>query len=258
MRLFNLVLLVFLFNIQIYLAQNRDNAEFTVWIKNNPDQKEICIYYKSIGVHWDNSGNITSSYSGGVSDCPIHPTDVRRDFYYITSYTDPLFGRGLYFFEVQDESNYPLQQLYIDWRTTEIPPPNGGSPDIDFDYDVKNNSFKFDDKFILNMSYFGAWDLKDNMNCTTTGLSQFWQNCLVMVNKNNHPYLIWGAHPTITANSYKLYRSVTNNYNGKYVLIATTNSNTFDYVDNNTSYTSANPVYYYVKAYMGHTQEGLT
>jgi len=69
-----------------------------------------------------------------------------------------------------------------------------------------------------------------------------------MVNKNNHPFLIWGSYSNITANSYKVYRSVNG---GKYVLIATTNSSTFDYVDQNTAYSSANPVYYYVKAYNG-------
>ncbi|MCX6148919.1 MAG: T9SS type A sorting domain-containing protein [Ignavibacteriales bacterium] len=64
----------------------------------------------------------------------------------------------------------------------------------------------------------------------------YWANCLVLVNQNNHPALIWGPNPSFSATHFKIYRAESNGQVGNpinlnYSLIATVESNILHYTD---------------------------
>jgi hypothetical protein len=86
----------------------------------------------------------------------------------------------------------------------------------------------------------------------------FWEDCLVLVNSENKPRLIWSAHPTFTTTNYKIYRAVMsypmNPNNGTYYLIHTTADTIFSFVDNDVNLSQNDDyIYYYVKAYNSNT-----
>jgi hypothetical protein len=85
---------------------------------------------------------------------------------------------------------------------------------------------------------FRIGSLLNYSNFKTDCMNNYWSNCLVLVNSNNNPALIWGSHPTFTPISgYKIYRKVVG-YNenpdvpATWPLLSTVNSNTFSYKDN--------------------------
>ncbi len=63
--------------------------------------------------------------------------------------------------------------------------------------------------------------------------------------------LIWGKHPTFNTSTFKVYRSLSSDPNGKYKIIASIDQKDFYYQDLATDYYEDPPKYYYVKAYNG-------
>ena len=99
----------------------------------------------------------------------------------------------------------------------------------------------------------------------TDCMDNYWSNCLVLVNDNWNPHIVWGAHPTFNPISgYKIYRKVVNygqnpGQPASWPLLTTVNANTFSYKDiefriGGTSYQA----YYYVRAYYSSIQSDLT
>jgi hypothetical protein len=92
--------------------------------------------------------------------------------------------------------------------------------------------------------------------CGERDFSPFWSKGLILIQENNHPNLLWGPYnESFQATHYKIYRAVvTQPTNPKFLtfsLIATTNSSTFEFVDNDVEFGEIHThhFYYYVKAY---------
>ncbi|MFC2085309.1 T9SS type A sorting domain-containing protein [Bacteroidota bacterium] len=173
----------------------------------------------------------------------------------------PSYGFGVYKLSLQGTAN---KHVYLDFRDNNYSN-NTGLPDryevdvwVRFHYDgsYPNSYFEWrpastgsyeriDDEEIRHI-----WDIFDPDEPETSYFpSDYWSNCLIMINQYDEVGLIWGAHPTFDADSYKIYRK---DYGQKaYSLIATVVSTVFNYNDDETDYCVTNASYYYVRAYNG-------
>ncbi|MBZ0179594.1 MAG: hypothetical protein K8F36_09915 [Melioribacteraceae bacterium] len=139
-------------------------------------------------------------------------------------------------------------KFYLDMRDSHYPHIIGFNdyPGNDFfiKYDVVDEKFyhsgfnspsDFSDlnNEITENEIISIWELA-NLTKPDNSLfpSEFWQNCLVLLDYGNHPHLVWGAHPTMSpVSGYKIYRAVHSNPVNpalrNYQLAAATNSSTF-------------------------------
>ena len=188
------------------------------------------------------------------------------------------FGYGLYRANFGwNYYDFPLISFYLDYRDCDYTQYFNGNNDIWIKFNATDNSVKIDwndDNFTDNVTqvipygYYTIWDVKNksirNDVAYTFYFDQYWQRCLVLIpSSNNHPHLVWGAHPTFNATNYRIYRAVSN-YPVKpitlnYTRIATVSSSTFDYIDYAvTILPGSQYAYYYVVGWNGTTESDKT
>ncbi len=173
-----------------------------------------------------------------------------------------IYGYGLYKVTNSESSSY----FYIDYRDYRIGrddySPIAHDIDINIKYNASTNSFSYNNHDgttnyynISNGSLLLFWEIKEAGTPLTNSFPNFWSNSLVLFPSiNNNVQLAWGPHPTFNATNYKVYRAISeephNPYSLTYTLIATTNSSTYQYLDQAISLNGTGIyVYYHVKAY---------
>ena len=127
-----------------------------------------------------------------------------------------------------------------------------------------NDSYKYKPsgtstwKSIVLQDLITIWAIKDSTAIVKTDEfpSGYWESSLNLVHTGNSPstykvMLIWGKHPTFNTSTFKVYRSLSSDPNGKYKIIASIDQKDFYYQDLATDYYEDPPKYYYVKAYNG-------
>ena len=261
---------VCIFFIQFYSLPQKDRAGLSqLWlgIEGVESGEEVIHYISAKGVVWGNKQNenflITNDprvyNSSDTSIGNYYPTSLTYlaefNWIWVTGTSEARWGLGLYKIT---NSKEPLAYFYLDARDSNYGNKIGfTSPDIRFYYDM-DGFFKFaypGSSTIYIGDLVRVSDLLE-FTYTTSGLQSFWSNVLVCVSSdpdNNNVRLIWGKHPTFNCTSYKISRSIQIYPVIKYSVIATVNSITFEYIDEETSYYGSQPVYYYVRGYNGST-----
>lgn len=168
-------------------------------------------------------------------------------------------------------------EFYLDMRDSEYPHiPNNesgiyGSNDFYFNYNFDKNKFahsgfnqpsSFSDfsNYVSEGDVLRIWEIRGLANYTPSNKyfpSNFWSHCLILIDKSDHPFLVWSSYPhsVNSVSSYKIYKS--KNSSG-FTLLATVSSNTLEYTDYSELLFNGvgfpNKIKYYVKAVLDNNQ----
>jgi len=280
-----------LFYSSILFCQTRADQELFFYQDGYGD---IIFTYKLkpiISAVWDNTGiqrTVDGDGHSVFSPLPINlegrvdqPTggDSSNGMDYILSGTGhPQFGNSLY--EVTCKINGSEQAyFYLDTRDCNYPNSSSGYNDFTIKYIhnkgkekrfyiAEGKGIKFDSSKFKEVtdSVISFWETEPISGPDVSCFDQYWENCLGLGRYYYYyPFflvrLIWGPHPTFTTTNYKIYRGKELSPGIiKYIQLATVDSKTFEYIDEETHYNSSEQVYYYVKAYnsKNHTYSGKT
>jgi hypothetical protein len=122
---------------------------------------------------------------------------------YITS---TRIGTGLY--KITNDYNNNSNYIYVDLRDAV----QDYSLNVYIQYDALNGKYYYwqNDvwKELPNGSVIGIWELPGGSVTTHTSQldAQFWRYCLVDLEKENHPFLVWAPYTQSGTTSYTLYR----------------------------------------------------
>lgn len=145
-----------------------------------------------------------------------------------------------------------------------------GSTDFQIKYNGSEDRFYYahpqtqvDWTPIMNGGLLQIWYIKDpSQNPNTSIFTNYWSSALGLLEKNNHPRLVWGPHPSGTADQYKVYRGHLEQYpkpHYEYEVIASLSADTYDYTDAEADLSSiAQTIQYHVEALDGGTSLGNT
>jgi len=240
-------LLFFLIPIVIF-GQGREllRGELIINLINYGSSWNVTIKLTAVGLQWDENYELTDEYNSASVSLSTS-TQAQFDFVF-EDQDDPLFALGLYKISAV-ENDVEQAYFYMSWRTSHLPHQNG-DPDVYFKYDVENNRFRDNnDSETLDRTLQTIWDLRNNVDLITTGLEDYWQNCLALIpSPDNHPRLVWGPYPEqVDIAGYNIYRKVGS---GGYSLIHTNSDVEFEYTDEDYYIIIPGSVtlYYYVKA----------
>ncbi|MBE0572402.1 MAG: T9SS type A sorting domain-containing protein [Ignavibacteriaceae bacterium] len=222
----------------ILYGQPEHTGELRIELTNYGTYWDVLIKLSAIGARWDNNYELTTEYelayvyltSGHNSPQTIADFDHILD---PNAGDNPIFAVGLYKISAIENGNEKF--FYMDWRTSHW----RYSLDTYFKYDVGNNNFRdWNNTQTINYSYQTLWDLTSN-NLITSGLEDYWDNCLVVTNDaDNHPRFVFGPYPATlqgTITGYKIYRSaahIPGQQPSNFTLLVTLDSDEFVYTDN--------------------------
>lgn len=201
-KLFLLILLPF-----ITFAQEAIVGELQIVLNNYGSSWNITFTLTAIGARWDANYDLTENYETVSVNISSPVTEALFDHILDPSPNNPEFAVGLYKISAI-ENSVEQAYFYMDWRTSDW----STSLDVIFKYDVGNKRFRDeDDTQTIDYSYQTLWDLTGNL-LETTGLEDYWNNCLAVINGNGSPKSVWGPHPDdgseFDVELYNIYRAV--------------------------------------------------
>jgi hypothetical protein len=94
------------------------------------------------------------------------------------------------------------------------------------------------------------WDIRNGQPRTYI-LSEYWENCLIPLARNNHPFIVWGPYTSpipIEQQNYEVSRKLSSL---DWAVFTTTNRLTFHYEDKSYNVGNSFPAYYKVRAVEG-------
>lgn len=265
-------ILFFVFNIFIFIsfdyAQNCDgpppiNYRYRElsFIKNTSSQSNYQVRISALSPVWDQSGStITEGCGCSVlgATTTITTTIVKKDgfdglvlFCGSSNQLPPYFGLGLYKVSLLNNG----LSFYVDIRDADYDGYHYLDNDIDFTYnstldqltylDANLNSVVINDGDVI--AYWKANHKNINSNIANTSIfSNFWQNSLKGLRKNNNPLLIIGFHPNHdNGTKYQIYRKYQTPFFKKIATLTLENNNYF--IDNAVDL-NQNSAQYYVRA----------
>lgn len=179
----------------------------------------------------------------------------------------PDFAYGLY----KVTNSVSNKCFYLDYRDFRIgyyssysPPTYGHNIDLWIKYKYDEDAFYFsstdndsDYHLINNRQLLNFWDIKQKGTSLTHLFPNFWENALAIIpsTEGSHPRLVWGPFgdpDNVYINGYKIYRALTSNTIPlpipSFALLATVNSGTFSYLDEDFSLGGPNIIYYKITA----------
>ncbi|MFC2085537.1 T9SS type A sorting domain-containing protein, partial [Bacteroidota bacterium] len=182
-------------------------------------------------------------------------------------------GYGLYKVYL-DQANH-TEYFYIDFRDTNYCANVYSNCDIEcndtwFKYNVGVEQFSYvnyglDAKLNRNwtaidsMEILYIWEIKNQSAPVTSGFPSFWTKCLYILDDYDNPRLTWGKHPSFSTTHYKIYVASSSTpvllpASLNYSLVATVDSDTYEYIDTAVRFGEIDYIYYYVKAYNSSSQ----
>jgi len=191
-------------------------GELIIFFENRPSSWQLTVKIENYGTVWDQYHDITNEYQGG--DTSYSQSSERywhaSDLDWHNQGWKPVLSLGFYEVSIWEGSN-KRAWFIINYRTSHLPyAATLGNIDLNLEYDVTNKNLEFTFPNIGNVtdgSYYTIWDLKNFVNHTTTGLEDYWENCLDLIHDSDfHPKLVWGVYPdtTFDVTGYKVYRAV--------------------------------------------------
>lgn len=261
---------VFLYFLSVYAQKSPQyEQEITLRTENVPGQTTIIFTLNSIGTVWANS-SITNSYliakdTTFGNTAPSSYNHGWRIFWEQTdSHFDP-YAHGIY----KLSSSYGTNFVYIDFRDCKYANQSYSgqqySSDFYLKYNAQQDDFYFygaysnDYQLIQDQDIIPVWIINNQgIPPNTSCFSNFWENCLVLIEHSIQLRLVLGPHQTFSTTNFKIYRasslSPANPSTLQYYLIHTTSNNTtFNYVDQDIIGSGQIYFYYYVKAYNSQT-----
>ncbi len=232
---------------------------------------------------------ITNEYNNPQEPFQREGITEEQGFEFPTSLTGTghdIFGFGLYKVTISTTNNSYLGNnayFYIDFRDDQY---GKYMPNIiSSGYQVTDIYLKYnyyEDYFLINFEggddigfekinngeLLRVWEGKGLVvppstdefgNNTGISLDDFWQNSLVLLSKNNNPWLIWAQHPNPNTSNYKIYRAISqfpvnNPIMLNYDLISTIYGNNYEYIDDDILLNNSGEyVYYYVRSNISST-----
>jgi hypothetical protein len=228
-------------------------------LSNVGSSESVTHYISAAGQVWQwngitfVTGGVYNSSLSTIGNADLNKPGDWPGFNFNWKYGGPYWSLGLY---KVTNSKQTDQYFYLDARDSDF---GGGTylPDFNIYFDNADGTYNkwqplpTDD--INNGEVVRIWDIH-GQSPSTSGLQNYWSNVLVCVSSDpelDNVRLIWGKHPTFNCTSYVVYRSYIINPIIKYRVIASVNSNTYEYIDYDTPYHGSEPVYYYIKGYNG-------
>ncbi len=221
----------------IVVAQEDHFGELVLELINKGSSWDITFTLSAVSTRWDADYEITEDFQI-VSDNVVSPSSFAYFDYILDPWAgiNPIFAIGLY--KISAYENETEQAFfYMDWRTSY----GGVYGDANFKYDVGNNLFRnWENTQTINYSYQTLWNLVEGSSLQTSGLEDYWDNCLAVTADNGvyaHPRLVWGPYPeTLQGNitGYKIYRSPEHGYGqppGNFSVLTTVDPDVYHYVD---------------------------
>jgi hypothetical protein len=269
-----LIILLILFT-GAFFSQTRETKDVMIEIAtrtfNFDSSTKIRVKMEPMGTAWNLNKNTKIYYIDIPADSSIEEitgndssSSKGFDVAYDIDDWEPFWltvNKVTIFVEEDQEDEEERTYFYLDHRDCNYGQTGTGchSNDIVIKYDNNNNGLYYAPGLGTNYTSFSEGDIlrwSAINSCSTyctSGLPNFWQNCLILTRKHNNPRVVWGPHPSFSTTHYKIYRAVStlplSNPEFHASLIATVNSNTFDYRDVNINLNGSNYIYYFVKAY---------
>ncbi len=150
------------------------------------------------------------------------------------------FGLGYYKFTAYINGN-EKDFFYFDYRTSAVPEDynNGGSGDLQIDFDVYEEKFFNTATQIEFPAYSSIWEQKPWIHAETHELEDFWDHSLFIIPyANQHPYIVWGPYPSegkiFSVSGYKIYRAIETFADPEYAnfsYLTSVSANQYNYID---------------------------
>ena len=209
-----------------------------------PNPWEVEVELEALGTVWDCEYDIDAAgdYTGGTQTI----TEISQDWWYqssacfVTEIHEPFIALGLYKITVTYESE--VAWLIIDWRSKDlvIEAYNHNFNDQDYEYHLDDKTITYTGgSTSLNGFFLNIWDEIAAVDLVTTGLEDYWDNCLVAIrdDPSDHPVIVWGPYPGTLGgpiDNYKVYYSQHNHGSppGVFSLLATVDDDVYEYIDN--------------------------
>jgi hypothetical protein len=243
MKKITLTIIIFLMGVSFIKAQDElIPGELYIGFDNRPTNWEFTVKIEALGGVWGGDHLLTEEYPGGEV---YYSSSMGLWFHASATFWgpnpyEPILGIGLYKVSIW-EGNNQRAWFYLDYRTSDYPGSynNPSKVDVRVDYDVVNKYFQFKspiNQYVVNGNYYALWDLHDNVDQTTVGLEDFWNNSVVWLKDGyNHPKIVWGIYPShdYIIHKYYIYYSVHYNWvtPTNFVKLDSVNSSTFTYLD---------------------------
>jgi|GEM_PF-4151111 len=249
-------------------------GELSFRILNNTSGDLITVEYELVSeAAWDArkfdpTHNITTLYNSGSLNTNSISTDW-LEFWAIwesePEWVDFTFALGYYSFKVKVNGTV-VDSFFIDYRTSDLPEDfNGGGStgDILVDFNVNDNKLYYNSSTTEFPTFTSVWADQPWIGTSTSGLPNFWENALVMVDDGSgHPYLVWGEYTsTVGIAHYNVYKKIGS---GAFTFYAQVPANTPQYTDMNETILYGPPqaneteVFYRVAAAEPTTGKGFT
>jgi len=266
-------LFIFLFGINLIIAQEKAEGELIIHIDNNVGNANIKIEVALVSpLCWDASNdpnypdlhNLTTQYPGSYQTTT---SEITLDWEGCWSYPyyQHAFGLGNYkvtaYQEIYGEFE-TIDYFYIDYRTSDLPE-NFGSGDLHVDFNVGVGIFYYHS----TQNYFPTsttiWEQKPWIDSITTELEPLPPDDFELSASGGHPYLTWN-HSSNTGDywtGYKIYRDICaggNPYFTENNLIATVGKYTTSYTDQSYSTGHGWEGYYCIKSINGSRASDFT
>ena len=260
-----LFLLFFLVRVA-YTQEAATEQQMFVGCDNVGEEEEVTHYIEAFGSVWEkDDDDFVISSDPDVYDNSVI-TIGNADFEDIGNWPGFNFswetggtewGLGLYKVtnSLTEDDNY----FYLDARDSDFGAVEY-NPDFCVFFDDNSEVYKYFEPgegqhSLTNGELIGIWDIKGE-SPNTSGLQNYWSNVLVILTDGNNPRLVWGPHPTFSADYYYIYRAISSTPLAHPAIYASyidqVSGSIYEYNDTDIGLTTnGDYVYYFVKGYNG-------
>jgi hypothetical protein len=220
----------------------------TYWVKDVWDNWNISTDQSLQSVDYEQTGQSqsldTNTWKGFKYKWLLRPRSQSQNY---------KIGAAFYKFTVIEIiNNQPVEvkHFYLDLRDAVT----AYSPNIYIKYVALDQSLQYlkngvwlpQDASINSGDILRIWNIR-NGQPQTYNLDQYWENCLIPLARNNHPFIVWGAYTSSTplqSHYYSIYRKLSSN---DWVVLTNVNSSTLNYEDASYNIGTSFPAFYKVR-----------
>jgi hypothetical protein len=217
-------------------AYEVSDAQIKIGMINHSGQEPVTHSVQNLGVYWGRnlSGNwiISDDVALTNSNITIENSDTSNfdswegwKYGWINHEVDTLNKVAAGFYKISN-SLHSSSYFYLDYRDAIT----GYSPNIYLLFDADDDEKKYsyfngaDFTEINNDEVIRVWDIQ-NSNFHFNALPEYWDSCLVGINKGSHPRLVWGPNNS-SNDSVFILRKV-----GSYDFVHKDTLNVYEFVD---------------------------
>lgn len=272
-NLFFISILLFVINLKAQEEAIPDK-QFMLWITGVGSNEQVTHNIAASGAVWEYlSGNFVISTDQSIYNSSLITIGNANfnsanwpgfNFKWINNPPTDLPSWGLGLYKVTN-SKQTDKYIYLDARDAAYAS-GAYNPDFKIYFDQDEGIYKWLNINVNpptwislnNGDLISIWTIK-NKTPNTSGLQNYWNNALTVVQSVTQPYcprLIWGPIPNFSASGYKIYWRYGGS--GNFSLLATVGPNTFEHTHEGLSLGNGNIAEYKVQAYNNSANSDFT